>query len=492
MGFKILFINDNGINESLPSTEISAVLKAAGFETDLLIQKDEKNQFFPRIAEMQPKAFIVPFDIMGQEWSISITKRLKNRWKSIPIIAVGTYATLYPDIIIQTGADILCRGEAEYALLELFTKMRNYEDYSNVKNLWVKSNGRIIKNPLRPLLQNLDELPIPDRELYYKRYNYIRLFSTKRIIAGRGCANRCYYCYNSGLQDIYEARGKCFTRKKSPERIMVDIADLVNRAVVKSIYFLDDLFTDDKDWLLKFCSLYPQKFKIPFACNVTASSIDEDKVKALRHAGCRAVLMGVETGNEQLRVKVLNKIITNRQIIMAVNLFKKYGIKFLTYNMLGLPGDTLDTLLETVKFNQDLRPDYLRATVAFPMPHTYMTELALKQGLITQEKLDYIFSLPPKEQYSSSIYQSDTKFKKKLTRLFHLFRFAIKLRMPINIVRVLISVPFWAPILKWIQYFSILWEEKGIFDISLLSGLRFFFHTGHPLNKTKNANNFIP
>ncbi len=492
MPFKILFINDNGINESLPSTDISAVLKNNGFETDLLIQKDEKGKFFQKIADICPDSFIVPFDIMGQQWSILVTKQLKARWKNVPIIAVGTYATLYPEVLTKSGADILCRGEAEYALLELFTKLRNNEDYSIVKNLWIKSNGKIIQNPMRPLIHDLDELPTPDRDLYYTRYNYIRTFSTKRIVAGRGCANRCFYCYNPGLQDVYETRGKLFTRKKSPEKVIFDIDNLVKNSVVKSLYFLDDLFTDDKDWLLKFCSLYSQEFKIPFACNVTASSIDEDKVKALQSAGCRAVLMGVETGNERLRVKVLNKIITNRQIITAVNLFKRYGIKFLTYNMLGLPGDTLETLLETVKFNQILRPDYLRATVAFPMPHTHMTELAISEGLVTQAQLDYIFSLPPKDQYSTSIYQSDAKFKKKLTRLFHLFRFAIKMRMPIGLVRILISVPFWAPILKWIQYFTILWEEKGIFDISLLSGIQFFLHTGHPLNKTKNANNFIP
>lgn len=492
MAFKIVFINDNGINESLPMTEISAVLKGSGFETDLFIQKDEGKRFFKNISQIKPNAFVVPFDVMGQIWSINMTNELKKRWREIPVVAVGTYATLFPDVLSQCDADVLCRGEAEYALGELFTKMRGNENYDDVKNLWIKRDGGIIKNPLRPLIVDLDSLPTPDRELYYKRYEYLRKFSTKRIIAGRGCAQRCFYCYNPALQDLYVCRGKLFTRKKSPERVLVDIEDLKNRAALKSIYFIDDLFTDDKAWLLKFCEIYPKKFKIPFACNITADSVDDDKIKALKGAGCRAVLMGVETGNEKLRFEVLNKVVKDEQIIEAAELFKKYRIKFLTYNMLGLPTENLDSLLKTVEFNQKLKPDYIRVTVAFPMPQTKLTEIAVEKKMVTSERLDYIFSLPPKLQYTTSIYQSDEKFMKKVKRLYHLFPFAIKFGLPRWKVRFLINVPFFSSILKWVHYFTVLWEEKGVFNIMLISGLRFFLHTGHPLNKTKNANNFVP
>src|SRR5271157_3313484 len=158
-------------------TEISAVLKDAGFQTDLLIQKDENGLFYQKTREVKPNAFVVPFDIMGQIWSIGMTKDLKHRWPDIPIIAVGTYATLYPEVLEQSSADILCRGESEYALRDLFTRMRDGDDYSDVQNLWIKRDGQILKNPMRPLLCNLDELPIPDRELYYRRYPYIRKFS---------------------------------------------------------------------------------------------------------------------------------------------------------------------------------------------------------------------------------------------------------------------------------------------------------------------------
>ena len=490
--FKVLFINDNGINESLPLTEASAVLKDAGFATDLLIQKDEGKRFFSKIEDISPDAFVVPFDIMGQMWSIRMTDELKRRWPHIPVVAVGTYATLYPEVLNECDADVLCRGEAEYTLLELFERMRAGGDFSDVAGTWVKRDGEVVKNPMRPLIRNLDELPIPDRELYYRRYEYLRKFSTKRVVAGRGCANRCSYCYNAALQDIYGCRGRSFTRKKSPERVLVDIEDLTKRATVRAIYFIDDLFTDDEEWLLEFCELYPRRFKIPFMCNITAENADEDRVRALADAGCRGVLMGVETGDERLRIQVLNKVVTDEQLLRAAELFRRYRIRFLTYTMLGLPGETLDGLMKTVEFNQRLRPDYVRVTVAFPMPHTRMTELAVRDGLITKEKLDEIFSLPPKRQYTTSIYQSDAKFMKKVRRLYHLFPFAVRFRLPVRLVRFLIGVPLWAPVLKWLHYFTVLWDEKGIFMITLTSGLRFFLHTGHPLNKTKNANNFVP
>jgi len=487
-----LFVNDNGLNESLPSTEVSAVLKDAGFATDVLIQRDEGKRFFSEIADISPEAFVVPFDIMGQIWSIRMVGELKRRWPSIPIVAVGTYATLYPEVLAECDADVLCRGEAEYTLLELFTRMRDGEDCSDVAGAWVKRGGEVARNPMRPLIADLDELPIPDRELYYRRYEYLRRFSTKRVVAGRGCANRCSYCYNAALQDIYDRHGHAFTRKKSPERVLADIEDLRRRATVKAIYFIDDLFTDDADWLLRFCELYPKRFAIPFMCNITAESTDEDKVRALADAGCRAVLMGVETGSERLRIEVLNKVTTDEQITHAVRLLKKYGVKFLTYNMLGLPTETLDGLLKTVEFNQRLKPDYIRVTVAFPMPHTEMTELAVQQGMVTTGALERIFSLPPKEQYTTSIYQSDAAFMRRVKRLYHLFPFAVRFRLPVWLVRLLMGVPLLSPILKWLHYFTVLREEKGVFKITLSSGLRFFWHTGHPLNKTKNANNFVP
>ena len=490
--FKVLFINDNGLNESLPITEISAVLEAHGMETDLLIQRDEGRRFWEVVDHVDPDVVVIPFDILGQIWSIRITRDFKARYPKMTIVAIGTYATLYPEVLTECDADLLCRGESEHALLELFLSMRAQGDFSTIDNLWIKGDETIARNPMRPLTRNLDAFPLPNRELYYRRYQYLRAFSTKRIIAGRGCANRCFYCYNAALQDLYRCRAGDFVRKKSPDRVLAEIEDLHRVSVLGAIYFLDDLFTDDKEWLLGFCGLYARRFDVPFVCNLTADSVDEDKVRALKQAGCRAVLMGVEAGNEALRVNVLNKIVTDDQIFRAVELYKKHGIKFLTYTMLGFPGEIQDDLFLSLALNQKLKPDYLRVTIAYPMPKTVMTEMALEKGLITREGLDGIFSRPAKEQYTTGICDSDVQFMKFVERFYYLFQFAVKLRMSRAMINMLIRIPLWIPLLKWMHYLTMLWEERGIYNITLVSGLRFFLHTGHPMNKTKNANNFIP
>jgi radical SAM superfamily enzyme YgiQ (UPF0313 family) len=490
--FRVLVLQDNGLNESLPLTDISAVLKQDDFHTDLLIARDEGRRFFPQIGACRPDAFLVPFDILGQAWPVRLVHELKRRHPAVPIVGVGTYVTLYTDALAAEPIDVLCRGEAEMPLRELFGRLRARADYADIPNCWVRRDGGWIKNPLRPLLTRLDDLPTPDRELYYRRYAYLRGFSTKRVVAGRGCGNRCFYCYNAVLQDLYDCRGAAFTRKKSPGRVIADIQDLRQRATVRSVYFLDDLFTDDREWLVDFGARYAREVAVPYACNLTASSADETTVRALASSGCRAVLMGVETGNEQTRRRVLNKPITDAQINRAAALFRQHRIKFLTYTMLGLPGETVDDLWRTIEFNQRLRPDYLRVTIAFPMPHTVMTQQAVQSGLMTTAQLEHIFSLPPRAQYTSSIYQTDPAHARLLRGTYYLFPLAVKRRLPRRVVSLLRRVSPLTQLLKWLSYFTVLWEEKGVFNITLRSGLRFFWHTDHPLNKTKNTNNFIP
>ena len=110
---------------------------------------------------------------------------------------------LFPTVIEQEGIDIIYRGEAEDALVELLDRLQNGQDYTDVKNLWIKQGDRIIKNPMRPLIQDLDSLPFPDRGSFLKYYAYAHS-SVKHFLATLGCPYDCAYCFNHMLKRIYK------------------------------------------------------------------------------------------------------------------------------------------------------------------------------------------------------------------------------------------------------------------------------------------------
>ena len=120
-----------------------------------------------------------------------------------------------------------------------------------------------------------------------------------------------------------------------------------------------------------------------------ANELDEESVIGLKNSGCLNIYIGVETGNENLRNKILKKKLTNKQIINATGSLREYNVRFGTYNMFGLPGETLDLAFETIKFNHLLKPDYTINNIFQPYPKTELANSAAEQGLLNPNS-DYL------------------------------------------------------------------------------------------------------
>ena len=484
---RVLFLQDLGINESLAITDLSAFLKTHGHYCDLLIERDEKN-LFKLIKDFSADLFIIPCDIFGHHhWALRMASNVKRLFGKL-IIFCGTYTSFYPQIIDNPNVDIVCIGESEYALLELIEKLEENKDISSIQNLWVKKDGKIYKNDLRQLISNLDELPLPDREIYFK-YKYIRDFSLKRFASGRGCPNCCSYCYNPLYREKYRNKGK-YTRRKSVIRVIQEIEDVRRKSTVKSIHFSDDLFIHDKDWVLKFSQAYKEKINLTFTCNAVADLIDEELISALRDANCSGIAIGIESGNEKLRNFVLNKNITNHQIIKAAKLIKRYGLFLTTFNMIAFPNETLENAFETLEINAKIKADNIRLYFTFPLPETQLTNYALKNKLINRNQLEGISNItmfPKRPMFNSN-------HNKQFENLFYLFYFGSKFPWLIPIMkRILKLVPVrftfvLSPVISLIS----LYKEKKNFKISWISGIRFFLHTGGVKKRTKVFNNYMP
>jgi len=372
---------------------ISSVLKRYGHEVDLFIG-EEANVFLDKI---QPKD-IVAFSTMSGEhhWALEVATEIRKE-KDVLTVFGGPHPTYFPEIINHPAVDIACCGEGEYSMLDLADAYDKGIDYTNIPNLSVKVSNKIKRNDVRALISDLDTLPFPDREIYYK-YRLLKKASLKPFMASRGCPFSCSFCFNEKLRSIYSNKGK-YIRFRSPRNLIDEIKEVESMYGLRSIYFADDLFVLNKKWLMEFTSIYKKEIKKPYVCSANVNTLNEEIIRILKDSGCHTVSFGIETGNERLRHELLNKSITNRQILEVGHLLKKYKLKFMTFNMIGLPGESIKNAFETIDLNIKIGTEYPRCSILTPYPGTkiaqdYKDKLRIKDIYSTFQQSEISFDVP--------------------------------------------------------------------------------------------------
>jgi radical SAM superfamily enzyme YgiQ (UPF0313 family) len=382
---KIMFVSEFHYN--LGVMYISSVLKAHGHVCDFILSTQCAENTLQSIKEFHPD--IIGFSVMtvNQNLTLNLATLLKKNGVEALIIAGGPHPTFFPDFIDNECLDIINIGEGEYSLLDLANAVDNHSDIRGIQNLHVKKDGKIYKNPLRPLV-NIEELPDPDIDLFFK-YGAMKYNGNYNFIVSRGCPYDCSYCFNHKWNNLYKACGnQNVIRLKSVEKCMHEIEEFAKKIEIKLVSFSDSTFNLNKKWLLKFLECYRKRIGIPFSVNLRANLVDEEIVKALAETNCcHAVRVGIETGNEKLRREVLNKNISNNSIYNMAALLEKYKISLFAYTMYGLPGETVADAFETIEMMQKIQPDFFNAMVFHPYPGMKITKYAIKKGYITEKDL---------------------------------------------------------------------------------------------------------
>lgn len=362
---------------------LSAVLKKHGHECDVVVST-KTSDYLTALHKDPPH--IVGFSLMSgmQQWALDVAREIKREFPEMKIIFGGVHPTYFPDIIEEDGVDIICRGEGEYALLDILNALEEDADITTIPDLWVKKDGIIHKNELRPLVENLDELPFMDRRLYYDKYKFLRNRTVKSFIVARGCPHECSFCFNHKLKKMYEGKGR-YVRFRSVENIIEEIDQVRREYGLKRILFLADNMFINKKWALTFLKEYGLKVRIPYICVIRADVLDEKIVKGLKESGCYTAWFGMESGNEEFRNIVLNKNITDAQIVEAARLLKKYGIKFRTFCMICLPGETVEQAYDTINLNIQVKTDYPWCSIYNPYSGTRLVEYAKEMGVLDED-----------------------------------------------------------------------------------------------------------
>jgi len=328
-----------------------------------------------------------PYDIVGvtaTTWqfpsSIKCCQIAKRSSSHSVTVMGGVHPTFfYGETLAFDDVDIIVRGEGEITLLELIKKISKKEPLHDVKGIAFKSNGNVVATPEREVIEDLDSLPFLDRNFfikdYYKYYtSVVRQKPCYSVICSRGCNFKCNFC---STHDFWKKQ-----RIRSPKKIVDEIEMLVNDFGARELEFMDDTFNATIEHAKEVCQeIIDRRLKILWRTSARVYPIDEELVRLMKRAGCWMVCYGVENGNPEM-MKKIGKAITPEKVIKAFNLTEKAGIRTLAYFIIGLPGETEQTVKETIALQKKINPDFLVYGKAMVFPGTQLYAKAVSLGIV--------------------------------------------------------------------------------------------------------------
>ena len=424
---RILFIvnmEDLGFEEPLGVMYLSKICKEKNHQ--VYVSENNYNRIEKMINEEKPDLLALSILTPNFPYLLDTVNNVKQRY-DIPVIMGGPHATFFPEIIKENSINYLIVGEGEKAWAEFLDKISSRETATPVMNVVSKAN----KNPRRPLISNLDEISFPDRELF-RGYEQFYASDVRSVIASRGCPYMCSYCFNYQYQQMYKGLGAKL-RVRSVSNIIEECLELKERYHAKMIHFFDDIFPFDDEWIEDFADKYKMKIGLPFITNTSFNVCSEHYVRNLSRAGCKTLLIGVETGNETLREKILFRKISNKKMIEKAHLIHKYNIKIYTQNLIGIPCGSLKHDIETLRLNIDLKADFSGAYFCQPYPQTAIEQIAKDAGLLEEK-----FVLSRSFYYSTPLKLDN---KKEIERLHFFFPLVVNFPILINFLDIIFKIP---------------------------------------------------
>ncbi|MDD5012047.1 MAG: radical SAM protein [Candidatus Nanoarchaeia archaeon] len=385
---------------------ISSMLKKAGHNVRIVFMSLSENYFRNyNLRELnQLLKFCRDSQLIGINAFASTSKRasriisfLKKRLNQ-PIVYGGVHATISPEDCIKV-CDLVCVGEAEDAIVELANAIENKKSIEKIKNLWIKKENKIIKNPVRNLIDNLDEIPMPDYEInthYLLDNKKIRKFSESDLdgaiffLTGRGCPYGCDYCSNSLLNELYKEKRKKILRWHSPEYIIRGILELKKKFPTLNYFDIrDDTFSwRNKEDIKKFCELYKKQIKMRFKCLGDPKTIDDEKISLLIDAGCTDIIIGIQ-GSEKTNSEIYHRNQKDEDVLRASRILNKYKDKLaVMYDVITCnPYETPENIISLIRLLQKIpKPYYLSVNNLVLFPGSKLDQRARKEGLVKTEK----------------------------------------------------------------------------------------------------------
>jgi anaerobic magnesium-protoporphyrin IX monomethyl ester cyclase len=395
---------------ALGMRSISATLKQAGHESKCVFLRPEENghcaKTLEKLREEASGAAVVGISSLarGSERAKDIIQCLRPLGPFI--VWGGLHATLFPEDCVH-AADVVCRGEGEGFILDLVERLQAGKDWRSIPNAAYLENGQMITNPVRPLVEDLDSLPLPDfshaDQVHIQDGRIVPLtevFDVREPVmfnGSRGCQYPCTYCVNSKLQKIYAGAGR-YCRKLSMPKYVENVRRLKELFPnARYAYLIDEDFLarkpEDYEY---FASEFPKQVGLPFECMGSPVQCTERKINLLVKAGLWRVRVGLESGSERTKREIYKRRMPNEAIMNAARIIQCYpNVSLVYFFIMANPYEEKSDLVQTVRFLSELPiPYYSQVYSLVFFPGTLLYDWAVKDGLLNGKdgsgfELDY-------------------------------------------------------------------------------------------------------
>lgn len=298
----------------------------------------------------------------------------------LPVVVGGLHATFAPEEVLRhPGIDLACLGEGETALLALVQALAAQGTAATLRqarlgrlaNLWAKGG---IKPGLHPPLEPLDALPWPERDMLDEHWG------VAHITTQRGCPFPCTYCGARMYDQLYAEQGSHYGRRRSVASVLAELNALRAAGPLTWLIFLDDTFTIHHPWVLDFCAQYGRTLALPFSLHARVETMTPKLLQALAAAGCKHIVYGVESGSDRVRREIMHRSASNQRFREVFAATRAAGIMVTANYILGVPGETVAEMEETLALHHELAPDDFGYFVFYPYPGTALYQQCLAQG----------------------------------------------------------------------------------------------------------------
>jgi radical SAM superfamily enzyme YgiQ (UPF0313 family) len=387
---------------------LAAVLLKNNYEVDVVDCTTTKRSFEEarkEISKRKPDIVGITSTILTYKNALKIAKIAKEVCPKCVTIMGGPLVTFYDEKALQQcpELDIVVRKEGENTMLELVQRIEASKDYSDVLGTTCRKDGKILKNPDRPYIQNLDEIPLPARHLWpkesYQRYGIFNLVSS------RGCLQWCNFCTEVRLHGRKH-------RGRSPKNVVDELEFLNKTYNAERFCFLDAAFTANQQRAADICDeIKKRKLKIRWSCETRVDMVTKDLLRKMNEAGCISIWFGVESGSPRI-LNGMKKGISLEQVERTFKWAKEAGIQPEPNMILGFPGETEKTTWESIRFVKKLNPDHMGCyAVATPYPGTPMYDQVEKSGMLKVTDFD-------KYDTATVTYDTPTLSMKQLEKIY--------------------------------------------------------------------------
>ena len=363
---------------------IAAMLERDGIDVNILDANAEllsMQETVNRLVQAQTNLVGITATTVVMPQVYQLCEEIKQKSDKM-IILGGPHVTFMPERSLKEckSVDVIVRGEGELTMLEL---AETPNDLKKIKGITFRANGTIISNPNRDVIARIDEIPFPARHLLplnsYRPGAFFKVHGSQgytTLITARGCVKKCTFCSSSHFW------GRL--RLRSAENVVTELEELVNKYGVRQLEIVDDTFTLSPKRVHEICSMILERnLSIKWVCFARVDTITEEMIETMKRAGCYGIVFGIESGNQDI-LNGIDKNITLEQSRNAIEITKNHGLLTMGDFMIGLPGDTLETVKQTIDFAIELDPDRALFCITTPFPGTALYNESLEKGWIEE------------------------------------------------------------------------------------------------------------